>query len=278
MPVPRKLGIIAGGGNAPRRMIDLCKQAGIDVFVVCLEGQAEPDLAKDVPHAWLPLGAAAQLKELGNQYQVDALVLIGKVRRPSLSAIKPDWLAMKIIAKIGFGALGDDGLLQAVTKAIEEEGGVKVIGIHEVFADFLMPSGLLGKHEPSAQSKDDIRHGLKIASELGKLDIGQSVIVQQGIVLGVEAIEGTDELMRRAGQLRREGAGGVLVKICKPGQDRRFDLPTIGPETIRMAAASGLSGIAVEAGASLLIDRDETARLADEAGLFLLGFLPQDWS
>jgi DUF1009 family protein len=131
-------------------------------------------------------------------------------------------------------------------------------------------AGLLGRHVPDAQAKADIAHGIAVAKALGTLDIGQAVIVQQGLVLGVEAIEGTDALILRAGPLRLDGLGGVLVKIAKPQQDRRIDLPTIGPATIALANAAGLRGIAIQAGATLVLDRAELVRTADEAGVFVI--------
>jgi DUF1009 family protein len=134
-----------------------------------------------------------------------------------------------------------------------------------------MPEGALGRVEPDAEAAADIAHGLRIARALGALDIGQAVVVQQGLVLGVEAIEGTDALIARCAGLRRDGPGGVLVKAAKPGQERRIDLPAIGARTVAAAAAAGLRGIAAEAGAALLLDRDEVVRRADAAGLFVVG-------
>src|SRR5439155_13239463 len=124
---------------------------------------------------------------------------------------------------------------------------------------------------PNRQSEADITHGLRVARALGALDIGQAVIVQQGLVLGVEAIEGTDELLRRCGAIRRAGPGGVLVKIQKPGQERRADQPTIGLRTVELAVEAGLLGIAVEADATIVLDRQEAIRAADRAGLFVVG-------
>jgi len=134
-----------------------------------------------------------------------------------------------------------------------------------------VPEGRLGKICPDPQSEADIAHGLLVVRAIGALDIGQAVVVQQGLVLGVEAIEGTDELVRRCGALRREGPGGVLIKMEKPGQERRTDRPTIGPRTVVMAAEAGLSGIAIEADATIVLDREEVIRGADRAGLFVVG-------
>jgi DUF1009 family protein len=124
---------------------------------------------------------------------------------------------------------------------------------------------------PDAEAESDIRHGLEVARVLGQADVGQAVVVQQGLVLGVEAIEGTDQLLARCGLLRREGPGGVLVKIKKPQQDRRADLPTIGLTTLEGARSAGLRGIAVEAGGTLILDRKKLAEEADKAGLFVIG-------
>jgi DUF1009 family protein len=266
-----KLGIIAGGGDAPRIVMDTCRKAGREFFLVCLEGQADADLPQDTPHVWLPFGAAAKLKTALVENNVKEVCMIGRSRRPSLLELKPDWLALKVVTKIGMGLVGDDTLLTGIGKAIEEEIGVRVIGAHEIFADFLTPDGVLGNVSPDADAQNDIKRGIEVATMLGRLDVGQAVIVQQGIVLGVEAIEGTDALITRCRNLKREGAGAVLIKLAKPQQDVRFDLPTIGPDTMRAAIAAGLRGIAVETGRSLLINREETIALADAAGLFVVG-------
>ncbi|NTU77689.1 MAG: LpxI family protein, partial [Alphaproteobacteria bacterium] len=251
-----KLGIIAGGGAAPRQLIAACQKIGRPFFLACLEGQADPDLGKGVPHAWLPLGAGQKLKTLFTDAGVSEVVMIGRVRRPSLLEIRPDWLALKVLTKIGINSLGDDGLLRAIGKAIEEEGKVRLVGIQDVFADLLTPLGELTGTSPDEQARADIKRGIEVALALGRLDVGQAVVVQQGLVLGVEAIEGTDALIARSAAVRREGQGGVLVKLAKPQQDNRFDLPTIGPDTVAAAAKAGLRGIALQAGRSLIVDRE----------------------
>lgn len=266
-----KLGIIAGGGAVPGYLIQACRKLGRSFFVICLEGQADAGLAADVPHAWLPLGAGSRLKALIVEQSITEIVMIGRVRRPSLLEIKPDWLALKVLTKIGINMLGDDALLRAIGKAMEEEGGVRVIAVQDVFADVLTPLGQLGKNAADDLAHKDIVRGIEIAKALGRLDVGQSVVVQQGIVLGVEAIEGTDELIARCALLRRDGEGGVLVKIAKPQQDNRYDLPTVGPDTIAAMTRAGLRGVVLEAGRSLLVERERTISLADEAGLFIIG-------
>jgi DUF1009 family protein len=265
-----KLGIVAGGGRLPRRLVEACRAAGRDVFVLALEGAAEPETVRGVPHAWCRMGAAVTGLSLLRQNNVTELVLAGSIRRPSLVTLRPDWRAAKLFARIGYRALGDDGLLSAIVNELEQEG-FRVVGPDQLLDREIVRDGPLGAIRPDLQSETDIEHGLRIARALGALDIGQAVVVQQGLVLGVEAIEGTDELLRRCAALRREGRGGVLVKVEKPGQERRTDRPTIGPRTIVLAAEAGLLGIAVEANATIVIDRDEVTGTADRAGLFVVG-------
>jgi len=269
------LGIIAGSGGLPRRVIDSCRTAGREVFVLALEGEADPAAIEGVPHAWCRIGGAATGLDLLRAHAVGELVLAGGVRRPSLAALRPDWRAAKFFARVGYRALGDDGLLSAIVKELEREG-FRVVGADQLLDEAALPEGPLGAIRPDADALADIALGLRLARAIGALDIGQSVVVQQGLVLGVEAIEGTDGLLRRVAGLRRDGPGGVLVKTEKPGQEKRADRPTIGPQTVRLAAESGLRGIAAEAGATLVLDRAEVIRLANEAGFFVVGVRAAD--
>lgn len=270
-PLPPKLGILAGGGTAPRRLMQLLRQAGRPYHLICLQGQADSDLGDGQPHCWSPLGAGELVLNTLRAEAVQELVLIGKVRRPSLFELRPDRFTLQKLLQVGFAMLGDDGLLRAVSRVIEAEG-FTIVGVHELFNEFLMPAGLLSRAMPSAQDEQDIQRGVAVARQLGLADVGQSVIVQQGLVLGVEAIEGTDALIARTAALKREGGGGVLVKLCKPQQDRRLDLPAIGQDTIKALRAAGFAGVALEAGASLLLERTEALAVADDAGLFVLGY------
>jgi DUF1009 family protein len=272
-PPQGPLGIIAGSGGLPRRLIESCRAAGREIFVLALDGEADREALEGVPHAWCRIGGAATALDLLRANAVSELVLAGGVRRPSLASLRPDWRAAKILARIGYRALGDDRLLTAVIKELEREG-FRVIGADQLLDEAGLPEGPLGQVRPSADALADIAHGARLARAIGALDIGQAVVVQQGLVLGVEAIEGTDGLLRRCAELRRDGPGGVLVKVEKPGQERRADRPTIGPQTVILAAESGLRGIAAEAGATLVLDRDEVIRLADSTGLFVVGIQP----
>ena len=199
--------------------------------------------------------------------------MAGKLKRPSLAALRPDATGAKLLARLGGAFLaGDNSLLSGVIDYLEEEG-FHVIGADDVLHQLLAPQGLIGRIPPSKDAQKDIAAGVKIAHAVGELDIGQAVIIQQGYVLGVEAAEGTDELIARCEHLRRNFPyGGVLVKVKKPGQERRADLPTIGVETVRAIAEAGFAGIAVEAGGTLIIDRKGVALKADALGVFVVGF------
>ena len=269
------LGILAGGGDLPSRVAAAARAADRPVFVVALEGYADRRLLSGFDHAPVRLGAAGQILQLLRTHGCRDLVLVGPVRRPSLFDLRPDAEGARILARIGRAAFaGDDGLLAAVVRVLGEEG-FRVVGAHEVLAEVLGPAGRLTRHAPDAQAMADIARGIAVVRALGAVDVGQGCVVQQGLVLAVEAIEGTDAMLSRATGLARPGPGGVLVKLVKPGQDRRADLPTIGPQTVRAAAAAGLRGIAFEAGGTILAARDASIAAADEAALFLLGIDPE---
>ncbi|HKF72202.1 MAG TPA: UDP-2,3-diacylglucosamine diphosphatase LpxI [Stellaceae bacterium] len=265
-----KLGILAGSGELPLRLIDACRAADRSVFVLALQGAANPDDFAGVPHASIRLGAGAEALRLLRENGVQELVMAGPVRRPTLASIRPDWRAAKFLARIGLRALGDDGLLSAIIKEFEFEG-FRIVGLHDLLESLVAPEGSWGKIVPDAQALADVARGLEVARALGAVDVGQAVVVQQGIVLGLEAAEGTDALIERAGRLQGEGPGGVLIKAAKPGQERRADLPTVGAATVHACARAGLRGIAIEAGMALVIDRPAVVAAADGAGLFVVG-------
>lgn len=268
------LGILAGGGPLPGQVARAALAAGRTVFIVGFEDFAEPAVIGAYPHAVARVGAAGRILALLRGAGCRDLVLVGPVRRPSLLDLRPDREGAKILARIGRAAFsGDDGLLAALVRVFGEEG-FRVLGAHEVLTEALGPAGQLGRVAADAAALADVRRGVAVARALGGADVGQACVVQQGIVLAVEAIEGTDAMLARARALARPGPGGVLVKMAKPGQDRRADLPAIGPRTPRAAAAAGLRGVAFEAGGTLLIDRAGCVAAADEAGVFLLGFDP----
>ena len=274
----RKLGIIAGGGSIPKMLIEKCIAQDVDFVDMAIEGNADKNLLKGIksPCKWIRIGQAGSGFKFFKDEKVDDVVMIGTIKRPSIFDIVPDLRTTAFFAKVGAKALGDDGLLRAVVDEIEKDG-MKVKGIHEVMPDLLIKEGVLTKKKPTKEHLIDIKRGVEAAFELGKLDIGQSVIVQHGLVLGVEGIEGTDELIRRCKDYRRKGGGGVLVKLRKPQQDMRIDLPTIGPKSVERAQESGLEGIVVHAGNGLIVDEKETIALADKYKMFIVGATADDY-
>ena len=274
MPPP-KLAVLAGNGPLPGQIVAACGGSGRDVFVVAHEGITDADGIATAPHEWVKLGAIERTIRMLHDNHAEEVVLAGPVRRPSLTSLRLDRRALKALAGWRFKALGDDKLLSLIIAELEGEG-FRVVGIDSILPDILAPAGTLGSVEPDDEARANIAVGCRAARAVGALDIGQAVVVQQGMVLGVEAIEGTDALLARCGGLRREGPGGVLVKLKKPGQEARADLPTIGTVTVEGALAAGLKGIAIEAGGALVIDRPAVAAAADAAGLFVIGIDPGD--
>jgi DUF1009 family protein len=242
--------------------------------MVGLEGFAEPAVLAPWPHEVVRILAAGRIIAALREHGCQDIVLIGTVRRPSLFGLRPDAEGARLLARIGRAAFaGDDGLLAAVVKVLGEEG-FRILGAHEILSEALGPAGQLSRAAPDALAMADIRRGVSVARALGAVDVGQACVVQQGIVLAVEAAEGTDAMLARCAALAHPGPGGVLVKLVKPAQDRRTDLPTVGPNTVRGAVAAQLRGVAFEAGGTILADRQAAIEAADDAGIFLLGVDP----
>lgn len=274
MPLDAKLGILAGGGALPARIVDSCIARGRPFFVVAFEGQADADLVaprdgREIPHCRVRMEkAGATIKRLRRE-RVAVLVMAGQMRRPALSALRPDLWTMRFLARVGGLGQGDDALLRAIVAALESEG-FTVVGADSVVPDLLAPEGILGGIEPDEKARADIRQGIAAALALGARDEGQAAMVRNGRVIGTESADGTDALL--ASLEAADGPpSGVLVKVAKPGQERRVDLPAIGPQTIEAAKRAGLAGIAVEAGGALVLEREATIAAADAAGLFVLG-------
>lgn len=264
------LGIIAGGGRLPLKIIEACRQAGRPCFVLALEDAADLTALSDAPRACVRLGAVGEAMARLRSAGVRELVLAGSIRRPSMTSLKPDAAGARLIARLGLKLFsGDDALLKALVGFLEEEGFV-VLGAEDVLGGSRAPGGVLTASAPDARAHAAIALGLKVVKTLGELDVGQAVVVENGYVLGVEAAEGTDALIARCAPLMREGAA-VLVKARKPGQEERTDLPAVGPRTIEKLYAAGMRGVAVEAGGVLLLEQEEMVALADRYGLFIVG-------
>jgi len=265
------LGIIAGGGHLPGQVAAAALAQGRAVFIAAIEGFADAKVVTPFQHRFFRLGAIGAIRNALREQGCAEVVMIGPVKRPSLLALRPDAEGAKLLAKIGRAAFaGDDGLLAAIIRVLGEDG-FKVLGAHDILADMLGPVGLLTRNAPDAAAMQDVERGMAVLKIAGPADIGQACVVQQGIVLAMEAVEGTDAMLARIPGLARPGPGGVLVKLAKPGQDRRADLPTLGEQTIRNASIAGLRGIAFEAGGTILSDRPAMIAAADAAGLFVIG-------
>lgn len=227
---------------------------------------------KNVPHAVVRLGAVGEALKHLRDAGVQEIVMAGGIKRPSLSSLRPDAAGASLLKKLGKAFFaGDDAILKAIIAFFEEEN-FTVVGVDAILSDILADEGVLGKISPDKQQKADIMIGMKAAKNLGTLDIGQAAIVENAIILGTEGADGTDAMIAACGKLRRgKKKSGVLVKAKKPAQEEKVDLPSIGVQTIENLHAAGFAGVAVEAHASLLIDKRELIRKADIYGLFVVG-------
>jgi len=273
----RKLGVIAGGGELPILLAEHCAAEGVPYFVARVSPYADAALQTHpgVTHGLGLMGARMQaLRDAG----CDAIVILGQVPRPDVSKLELDEAAIAMApAVLAAARNGDDALLRTLVSE-HERAGFRVIGVDEAMQGLLAPAGVWGQVTPTARQMNDVKKAAKLAAAVGAWDVGQGVVVCDGLVLAVEAQEGTDAMLHRVAQLPPTIRGvsdarrGVLVKRPKPIQERRIDLPTIGVRTIEGAVAAGLAGVAVEAGATLALRRDELIAAADRAGLFVYGF------
>jgi DUF1009 family protein len=265
------LGIIAGGGRLPFMLLDSCRSSGVTPYILAFEGHTDPLLVESADHIWTSLGALQKNIDALKAVGATDIVFCGDIKRPSIRNMKPDLRATKFFARHALKALGDDALLSAVKGELTKEGFV-MHGVHAFLANILAPAGLIGSVKPSDRDLADVSYGFKVSQELGRLDVGQSVVVQDNLVIGVEAVEGTDALISRSKNLLKDtDIKGVLVKTCKPQQDKNLDLPTIGVRTIDMIVDAGLSGVAVHSGNSMIVDIDAVIDRADKMGVFVYG-------
>lgn len=270
------LGVIAAGGPFPLQVAEAARAAGQRVFVVCLRDFCDAAAYADFPHMVERVGAGGAILARLRAEGVRQIAIAGKAKRPSLLSLWPDPWTARLLARIGPAAVGgDDAFLRALIRVVAEEG-FEVIPPQSLIEGAMAPAGLLAGQPPDDMARGDIARGVAVLRALAAQDVGQAVVVQQGLVLGVEAVEGTDALIDRCGQLRRDGPGGVLVKLAKSGQEMRVDAPVIGPITIAAAERAGLRGVAVQAGRTILTERAESLRAAEAAGIFLLGLSPSE--
>lgn len=272
-----RLAIIAGGGLLPSYVAEAARAAGENPVIVALKDETDRRW-EGYDHAVIGIGDFAALESLLNRYGIGRVVMSGSVRRrPEWREVRPTLrILMKMPAAIRtLLSGGDDTVLQMVIRLIEGNGR-RVVGAHEIAPDLLASVGPLGTATPGEEDKRDIGRAAEAAEMLGRLDVGQGAVAIGGRIVALEGLEGTDEMLERVAGLRAAGRisprrRGALVKLCKPQQDIRADLPAIGVSTVLNAKKAGLAGIAVEAGRSLVLDRAAVIGAADDAGIFVCG-------
>jgi len=275
--VSSPVGVIAGGGAMPFAVADSLKARGLDPVLFALKGVCDPKAAERFRHHWITVGQYGRAKKLFREENCKNLVFIGTLVRPSLSEIRLDWATLRIMGQVWSAYRGGDDHLLSGLGRIFEQDGFRLLGLKEIAPDLLMPDGCVTRKMPDQNAMSDIARGREVLRALGPFDIGQAAVVIDDHVVGVEGIEGTDELLKRIADLRASGriraptGRGVLVKAPKSGQDLRFDLPTVGSRTVEGAAAAGLAGLAVIAGNTVVADPQAMIETADTAGLFVSG-------
>jgi hypothetical protein len=268
IPMPQRIGLIAGSGALPLLFArTLRENGGPAVVAIAHKEETDPELARWVEDLhWVRLGQFKRILHYLKRQRAEQVVLAGGIRKTRIWRIRPDMLALQVVARLRH--MHDDHLLRAVAGEIEAQG-FPVRGVTEFVPELLAPAGLLSRIPPTPAQWRDIQFGWWAAKALGQLDIGQGVVVRDRVVAAVEALEGTDALIQRAGCLTR--GQGVLVKVAKPQQDQRLDLPAIGPHTMEQMHQARIPVLAVEAGCALLLEPQRTLQLADRFGLALVG-------
>lgn len=269
--------IIAGGGSIPIAVADAVERSGRRVVMFPVRGWADPAAVARFRHYWVPLAQAGLFRRHARAEGCRDVVFVGAASRPPLRSLRIDWLTVRLLPRIVRAYRGGDDHLISGAAQIFEDYGFRIVGAHEVAPEILMPEGPIGSLRPSERDAADIARALALLQATGAFDMGQGAIVADNHVLAVEAAEGTDAMVRRVAELRAQGriaarrGTGVLVKAPKPQQDRRFDLPAIGPRTVEEVARAGLAGIAVVAGGSVVAEPPAVAAAADKAKLFVVG-------
>jgi DUF1009 family protein len=271
------LAIICGGGSLPFAVADAVNKRGRSIVLFGLRGCADPQRVTAYPHHWASLGQFGLFCRLARRERCRDVVFIGSVPRPALWQLRPDFKTLRLLPRVvRLFAGGDDHLLTGVADIFEAHG-FRLIGAHEVAPEILMPQGALGRLHPGDGDRSDIAKGLALLRAMSPFDVGQAVVVADGHVLAVEAAEGTDRMLANVAALRAgsriaaTARHGVLVKAAKQGQDRRVDLPSIGPQTVESAGRAALAGIAVVAGSAIIAEPERVVAAADRAGLFVIG-------
>lgn len=258
------LGLIAGNGVFPRLVARGAREAGVEVVAVAHVGETEPELEGEVRSCtWVRVGELGKIIRTLKQAGCERAVMAGGIKKARLfSGFRPDLRGAAFLARMR--TLHDDKLLRGIAGELESDG-IRVIPSTEYLPRLVPAPGVLSKRSPKAHERSDVDFGVHVAKAVGSFEIGQTVVVKNGLVLAVEAVEGTDAAIRRGGELARGGA--IVVKVSKPQQDLRFDVPAIGPETIRLMAEVGATVLAIEAGRTIILEREQVLDAAAKAGI-----------
>jgi DUF1009 family protein len=275
-----KLGLIAGNGTFPLLLLDAARAQGYEVVVAAIKEETFPEIETKGAASvhWLSLGELSKLIDTFKTEGVTRAVMAGQVKHKQIfSAIKPDWRLAKLL--LSLGTRNTDSLLGAIAKVLADEG-IKLENSTTLLEPLLAKSGVLSKRAPSEPERKNIEYGRSVARRLAEFDIGQTVVIAEAACVAIEAMEGTDATIERAGQIMKSlEAGGeastlsralTVVKMAKPQQDMRFDVPVIGVKTIDSMARAGATCLAIDAGRCLLLDGASTTRAADEAGISVI--------
>lgn len=274
----KKIGLIAGNGKFPLIFAEKAIAAGFKVYVCAFKSEADPDIEKYAQDVlWIHVGQVKKIIRFFSKNSVETAVMLGGIKKTRLFFdVRPDSLAIKALAKIS--STHDDNILRKFS-SIMEENGIIIRSSSSVVPDFLAQRGLWTKRKPSEDELKDIFLGYTAAKKIGEVDIGQTVVASGGSIVAVEAVEGTDETVKRGGLL--SPGGGVVVKTSKPDQDMRFDIPSVGTETLSVMKEAGISVLAVESGRTNVLDFEKMVALADQWKMSVLGvdedyFLEED--
>jgi hypothetical protein len=277
VPGHGSVAIICGGGSFPGAVAEGVTRRGRRPVMFAVRGWADPSVVERYAHHWIALGQAGRFFRLARAEGCNEMLFIGTLLRPPLGQIRLDWQTIRMMPRLARSFRGGDNQLLSGIAGLAEDAGLRVIGVQEVAPEILIPEGTLGGGQPSERDRADIARGLALIAAMGPFDIGQAAVVADNNIVAVEAAEGTDNLLGRIVELRQQKrvttpvGVGVLVKAPKAGQDRRFDLPSIGPRTIENVARAGLAGIAVVAGSTIVAEPALVVAAADKAKIFVVG-------
>src|ERR1700720_3355193 len=265
-------GLIAGNGDFPFLVLEGARSRGIEMAVIAIKEEASPSLEHVAKRLhWVSLGELSRTIELLHQEGVKRAVMAGQVKHKKIfSAIRPDWQLAKLLFSLP--AKNTDALIGAVARVLEDEG-IELVDSTKFLGPLLPEAGILTRRSPDVSEVADINYGREVAQKIAALDLGQTVVVRDRACVAVEAMEGTDETIERAARI----AGGqrlVVVKVSKPSQDMRFDVPVVGPKTIEVMRRSNATALAIDAGKTLLFDRDQLIRTADDFSIAIHAFAP----